>query len=266
MVELPPGIYLMGSAEGEEEAAGNPGRPAHTIEREKPQIEVEIAYPLAVGKYEVTFAEWDACLAAGGCSYRPDHAGWGRDDYPAMNLSRPDVQQYLDWLSAHTGHEYRLPSEAEWEYAARGGTTTARHWGDALGSANAVCEGCGSRWDKRSTVPVSTFPPNPYGLHSMLDNVYEWVADCWNPTHEGNPGDGSARTEDSPHWKNGMCEWPMHRGASWRSYPWVVRAAQRANWRPGPWSDRELTYGFRVVRTMIPSAPALANTTSSGIR
>jgi formylglycine-generating enzyme required for sulfatase activity len=250
MVELPPGRFVMGSPDSEEEAAGNGKRPEHTILAEKPQVEVEIEYPLAVGKFEVTFAEWDHCVDQGGCSYRPDDMGWGRGDRPVINLSRPDVQQYLDWLSRHTGQEYRLPSEAEWEYAARGGTSTARHWGDVLGTGNAVCDGCGSQWDKRSTAPVGSFAPNRFGLHDMLGNAREWIADCWHPTHEGHPGTGAARIESSPSWKDGVCERPANRGASWGSFGWAIRAAGRNSWRPGPWSDRESNYGFRVVRTV----------------
>lgn len=254
MVELPPGRFVMGSPRAEELAAGIAGRPEHTIEEEKPQVEVEIGYSLAVGKYEVTFAEWDHCVEVGGCTYRPHDNGWGRADRPVINVSRQDVQPYLDWLSRHTGQKYRLPSEAEWEYAARGGTTTARYWGDSLGTRNAVCDGCGSEWDNRSTAPVGSFPPNPFGLHDMLDNAYEWVADCWHPTHEGHPGNASARIENSPWWKEGRCERPAQRSASWAAFPWVVRAAHRGSWRPGPWPDREPTYGFRVVRTMTPDS------------
>lgn len=261
MVVLPPGRFLMGSPEGDEPAALNPVRPAWTELSEKPQVEVEIAHPFAIGKFEITFEEWDRCVAAGGCSYRPEERGlhsplwtlpgrWARGDRPVIHIARADAEEYIAWLSRATGQRYRLPSEAEWEYAARGGTTTAYYWGDELGEGMAVCDGCGSKWDKRSTAPVGSFPPNAFGLHDMLGNVSEWVADCWTESHEGARNDGSPRIEASPWWKSGHCERPMQRGGGWRTYPWAIRAAARTAWRPGPWTDREWTYGFRVVREM----------------
>jgi formylglycine-generating enzyme required for sulfatase activity len=256
MVELPPGRFLMGSPDGEEPAALNPDRPEWTERAEKPQIEVEIAYRLAVGKYEVTFAEWDRCVQAGGCTYEPEDKAWGRGDRPVINVSRTDAQQYIEWLSEVTGQRYRLPSEAEWEYAARAGTTSARYWGDELGHGMTVCDGCGSRWENRSTAPVGSFPPNPFGLHDMLGNVEEWVADCWTDTHEGAPADGSARAEDSPWWKDGKCERPVQKGGAWSYYPWTVRSATRSYFWPGPWTDRNDSYGFRVVRSMAPQSPS----------
>jgi formylglycine-generating enzyme required for sulfatase activity len=261
MVQLPPGRFLMGAPEGEEPASRNPNRPEWTELAEKPQVEVEIAYPLAVGKYEVTFAEWDHCVAAGGCTHIPDDNGWGRGDRPVINVSRDDAEEYIRWLTQLTGQPYRLPTEAEWEYAARGGTTTARYWGDQIGRGMAICDRCGSRWDKRSTVPVGTFPPNPFGLHEMLDNVTEWVADCWNPDHTGARTDGSARIEDSPWWRNGRCERPMQRGGAWGYFTWTVRAAKRSYFSPccsitgKPWNPRGDSRGFRVARTAEPRAP-----------
>jgi formylglycine-generating enzyme required for sulfatase activity len=254
MVQLPPGRFLMGRPEGEEPASRNPNRPEWTELAEGPQVEVEIGYPLAAGKYEVTFAEWDACVAAGGCTHVPDDAGWGRGDRPVINVNRGDAEEYIRWLRQITGQPYRLPSEAEWEYAARGGTTTARYWGDQIGRGMAVCDRCGSKWDKRSTAPVGSFPPNPFGLHDMLGNVGEWVADCWNKDHTGARTDGSARIEDSPWWKDGSCERPVQRGGAWGFFTWTVRAAKRGYFRYGhgpsgrPWSDRGDSYGFRVVR------------------
>ena len=274
MVVLPPGRFLMGSPEGEAPAALNRVRPAWTEQSEKPQVEVEIAYPFAIGKYEITFAEWDRCVTVGGCSYRPEERGvhaswltppgrWKRGDRPVIHIARGDAEAYLAWLSAATGQRYRLPSEAEWEYAARGGTTTAYYWGNELGDGMAVCDGCGSQWDNRSTAPVGSFPPNPFGLHDMPGNVSEWVADCWIETHEGASTDGSPRIETSPWWKSGHCERPVRRGGAWGWYPWAIRAAARGFWRPGPWTDREWGYGFRVVREMghpfTPTIPSMHN-------
>ena len=219
------------------------------MEAQKPPTEVRIAYSFAIGKHEVTFGEWDLCVDAGGCTYVPGDNGWGRGDRPVINLAHPDVDQYVTWISERTGQAYRLPSEAEWEYAARGGTTTTRYWGDGLGAGMLTCEGCpGRRWEHRNTTPAGSFPANPFGLHDTIGNVTEWVADCWNPTHEGNPGDGSARTEDSPWWQDGTCIRPVKRGGHWSSYSWMVTAAFRSFSHPGPWSDRYNTFGFRLVR------------------
>jgi formylglycine-generating enzyme required for sulfatase activity len=246
MVELPPGRFLMGSPDGEEAAALHVTRPAWTETLDKPQVEVEISYPFAIGKYEVTFAEWDLCVEDGGCTYRPK--GRRRGDRPVVYVSRVDAEQYVDWLSETTGQQYRLPSEEEWEYAARAGTTTARYWGDEIGEGMAVCDGCGSRWDKRSTVPVGSFPSNAFGLHEMLGNAEEWTADCWSPDHSDAPRDGSVRPGHPSSWRDGECVRPVKRGGSYATYTWAVRAASRSSWRPGPWSDREYTYGFRMVR------------------
>lgn len=260
MVELPPGSFTMGAPEGEAPAAEIPTRPQKTERRERPQVEVTIDYRLAVGKYEVTFEEWDACVEAGGCEHRPDDEGWGRGDRPVIHVSRSDARQYVAWLSRRTGESYRLPSEAEWEYAARAGTETARWWGDELGEGRVPCDGCGTRWDRRSTAPVGSFPANPWGLHDMLTNVEEWVADCWHETHEGNPGDGSARVESSPWWREGgweerrgePCRRPVERGGTNWSYPWTIRAAARSFYFPHPnWTERkDRSQGFRVVRAV----------------
>jgi formylglycine-generating enzyme required for sulfatase activity len=222
---------------------------------EKPQVEVDIAYRFAIGKYEVTFAEWDRCVEAGGCSYEPEDEGWGRGDRPVIHIARTDALEYTEWLGELTGQPYRLPSEAEWEYSARAGTTTARYGGDEMGYGMAACDGCGSRWDKRSTTPVGSFPPNQFGIHDMLANASEWVADCWHENHEGNPSNGSARVETSPWWKAGACERPMKRGGTYSSYTWAVRAAWRNYYWPGPWTERKSdSQGFRVARTL--SEPA----------
>jgi formylglycine-generating enzyme required for sulfatase activity len=114
---------------------------------------VTIAKPFAVGRTEVTFAEWDFCVAAGACVKAADNT-WGRDDRPVINVNWDDVKQYVAWLSRITGKEYRLLTEAEWEYAARAGTTTAYSWGDEIGKGNANCDGCGSHWDKKQPDPL----------------------------------------------------------------------------------------------------------------
>lgn len=254
VVVLPPGRYRMGSAAGEEQTADIGPRPPQTISAEKPQVEVEIAYPFAIGKYEVTFAEWDRCVEAGRCTYRPKHLGWRRrEDHPVVHIARRDAEEYLDWLSEVTGERYRLPSEEEWEYAARGRTRTAYYWGDRVGVNRAVCDGCGSRWDEDSTAPVGSFPPNPFGLYDMLGNASEWTSDCWSPDHTDAPRDGSPREGVASSWRDGECVRPVKRGGTYSTYAWATRAAARSSWRPGPWTDRERDYGFRVVREVDPS-------------
>ena len=250
MVELPPGEFVMGRGVHEKPDPGNPPPPEWLVEAQNPPTEVRIAYPFAIGKYEATFREWDSCVDAGGCTYVPGDNGWGRGDRPAINLARPDVDQYVTWISQRTGQTYRLPSEAEWEYAARGGTTTTRYWGNELGAGMVTCNGCPGRWDLRNTTLAGSFPANPFGLHDTIGNVTEWVADCWNDTHDGNPGNGAARTEDSPWWQDGSCVRPVKRGSSWSSYSWSVTAAYRHYSWPGPWSPRENMTGFRLVRSI----------------
>lgn len=253
MVELPAGRFLMGSTE-KEAVHEVPKHLHHVLAYEKPQVEVEIGYPFAIGKYEVTFAEWDRCVEAGWCSYTPDDEGFGRGDRPVINVNRGDAVEYVLWLREVTGEPYRLPTEAEWEYAARAGTTTARYWGDEVGEGLTVCDGCGSKWDERSTVPVGSFAPNPWGLHDMLGNAGEWVADCWSPDHSDATRDGSARQGIPKSWQDGECTWPVKRGGSWDTFAWAVRSAYRSNFRPGrgpsgrPWSDRTYSSGFRVAR------------------
>ena len=163
LVWLPQGEFVMGDASA---ATG-------------PRQVVAIRYKLAVGRFEVTFSEWDACAAAGGCRRRPHDAGWGRGWQPVINVSWADAQQYVAWLSRSTGKRYRLLSEAEWEYAARAGTDVRYWWGDQASRGDANCAECGSKWDGRQAAPVGRFAPNPFGLHDMHGNVSEWVEDCY---------------------------------------------------------------------------------------
>ena len=232
MVELPPGGFVMGRADGEDRRLGldrEPERPEFTRERERPRVQIDFGHRFAIGKYEVTFDEWDRCVAAGGCDYRPADRGWGRGDRPVIHISLHDAETYLAWLGEVTGRPYRLPSSAEWEYAARAGTTTARWWGDEVGSGHAVCEECGLEWDVGSTAPTGSLPPNPWGLHDTLGNVSELVADCWAPTYEDVPADGSPVREASRHWSSGRCLRPTWRGGAFSYFRWTVRSA----WRSG---------------------------------
>jgi formylglycine-generating enzyme required for sulfatase activity len=164
MVVVPAGAFTLGSPASEVPRDGDEG----------PQHPVTIPRPFVVGRHEVTFVEWDACADDGGCGgYRPDDKGWGRGDRPAMYVNWDDAKSYAAWLSRKTEKTYRLLSEAEWEYAARAGTTTRYWWGDGIGRNLANWRGCGSPWDGKQTAPVGSFPVNGFGLHDMLGNVWE---------------------------------------------------------------------------------------------
>jgi Sulfatase-modifying factor enzyme 1 len=184
---------------------------------EDPPHEVTIAKTFAVGRTEVTFAEWDICVAEGACLKASD-SGWGRGDRPVINVSWDDAKEYVAWLSRITGKDYRLLSEAEWEYAARAGTTTPYSWGDNIGKGNANCRGCDSQWDGKQTAPVGSFKPNAFGLYDMHGNVIEWVEDRWHESYGGAPTDGTAWLQD------GDASRPIVRGGSWVSGPQDLRA------------------------------------------
>jgi len=224
LVEVPAGVYLMGSDQG---------RPD-----EKPRHEVRFASPFAIGVHEITLAEWDACLREGGCHFSPKAGADGR--VPASNLSWDDAQEYVSWLSKKTGHAYRLPTEAEWEYAASGGKTTAYWWGDEVGKGNANCSDCGSDWGGQGPAPVGSFKPNPFGLYDVHGNLWEWTMDCTNRSYKGAPADGSA-------WLRGDCSVRVLRGGSWNLGSEYLRTTRRNHY------DRDVRYylhGFRVVRSL----------------
>ncbi len=182
---------------------------------------------LAVSRTEITFAEWDACVAAGACRKGADDHHWGRGRRPVINVSWGDAVAYAHWLSALTGKDYRLPSGAEWEYAARGGTATAYWWGESIGTGHANCRDCGSRWGGRSTAPVASFPPNPFGLYDMNGNVWEWTSDCW----------------DAP--QSADCPDRTIRGGSWYYFAPMSAVTARARFSANEWS---YNIGIRVVR------------------
>ncbi len=224
MVELPSGAYLMGSVEGE------------GYDDEHPQHEVAIA-GFAIGKYEVTFAEWDYCVDAGGCLHRPNDQGQGRDARPVINVSWEDAQAYVAWLSDVTDETYRLPTEAEWEYAARAGTTTQYAFGDKINQKQA-----NFGLNVRKTLEVGSYPANSWGLHDMHGNVWEWVEDCHHDNYEGAPTDGSP-------WLQSGCSKPVLRGGSWVDFAEYLRSAARY-WSPPGF--RHYFIGFRVARTLTP--------------
>ncbi|MGI9494182.1 MAG: SUMF1/EgtB/PvdO family nonheme iron enzyme [Geminicoccaceae bacterium] len=224
MVVLPAGSFLMGSPEG----VGDPD--------EHPQREVTIP-AFAMGATEVTFDQWDACVAAGACVHQPDDAGWGRDDRPVINVSWQDTQQYAAWLSNLTGATYHLPSEAKWEYAARAGTTTAYAFGDEITDQQA------NFGDSVGTTDVvGGYPPNAWGLHDMHGNVWEWVRDTYQDSYVGAPADGGA-------WIEGENSPRVLRGGSWSGVPDGLRSADRNGNYP---VNRVDTVGFRVSRTLTP--------------
>lgn len=226
MVVVPAGDFTMGDAKGSKQA-----RPAHIV---------TIAHPFALGRTEVTFDQWQACVDAGGCARVPHDHDWGRGNMPVINVTYAEIEGYVAWLAEHTGKPYRLPSEAEWEYAARAGTRTRYWWGDKIGKGNANCRDCGTQWSGFQSAPVGTFEANPFGFHDMNGNVWEWTADCWNPTHEGAPADGSARRE-------GDCDRPVTRGGSWYYFPKLARSAYR--YFNGT-QIKSYNIGFRVARDL----------------
>ncbi len=224
MVVIPAGAFMMGSPASEEWRGGDEG----------PRHRVAIPRAFALGRFEVTFAEWDACVAGGGCdAYRPPDRGWGRGNRPVVNVDRDGAKAYARWLSRQTGADYRLPSEAEWEYAARAGTTAARYWGAAIGLDRANCDGCGGPWNGGRTAPVGSFDANAFGLHDMLGNVWEWVEGCWSARYGAPAGE--------------TCGTRVVRGASWFNEPSIVRAANRLALDP---RFRSSNVGFRIARTL----------------
>jgi formylglycine-generating enzyme required for sulfatase activity len=230
MIVVPSGSFMMGSPVGEGD------------NDEHPQHLVTIATPFAVSKFELTFDDWDACVADGGCDgYKPSDDGWGRSRRPVINVPWNGANAYVVWLAKKTGKPYRLLSESEYEYATRAGTKTAYPWGDGIGNNNANCDGCGSQWGGTETAPVGSFAPNAYGLYDMVGNVWEWTQDCSQVSYNGAPTDGSA-------WTGGDCISRVLRGGAWFYHPFYLRSASR-NWdHPDDRGDR---YGFRVGRTLL---------------
>ena len=224
MVVIPAGSFEMGSTR---------------TDYDKPVHRVRIGKSFAIGRFEVTFKEWAKCQEEGGCKGRPDDRGWGRGDHPVINVSWLDAKEYVKWLSKKTGHVYRLPSEAEWEYAARGGASAPYWWGGGVGSRQANCRECKTGEPER-TLPVGSYKPNAFGLYDTAGNAAEWVEDCWNDDYKGAPSDGSA-------WTKGNCQLRVLRGGSFDSQASYVQSAARFRY------DYDVPYsanGFRVLREM----------------
>lgn len=237
MVMIPAGSFVQGSPASEPQSQST----------ERPQRTVTVP-AFAMGKTAVTFDEWDACVADSGCTHDPGDQGWGRGNRPVINISLNDAQEYVDWLKEKTGKEYRLPSESEWEYATRAGTTTRFNTGDCITTAQAnfggfsPAEGCPTGVQRSQTLPVGSFSPNAYGLYDTHGNTWEWVQDCWNTSYNSAPIDGSA-------WMTGDCTFAVLRGGSWVSLGYQLRSADRFAYLRG---GRNSSFGFRVSLTVKP--------------
>lgn len=220
MVVIPPGSFVMGSDKVRDEG------PQHLMHMQA----------FAIGVFETTFSEYDVFAEATGRP-KPSDEGWGRGHYPVINVSSEDAEAYADWLTKRTGAHYRLPTAAEWEYAARAGSTTAYPWGDDVGSNLANCNGCGSQWDSMQTAPVGSFSPNDWGLHDSVGNVWEWTCSTYENRYAGmeakcGNGDGSYRTT---------------RGGSWKHPPRKARSTAISRVAPQIKFNR---LGFRLVREL----------------
>lgn len=224
MLALPAGSFVMGS---------NSSDPS-----EKPAHRVTLQAPFALGRYEVTVGEWNACVEAGACPRIPSSAGAGAN-LPMRDVSWDDVQQYLKWLNSVSNRTFRLPTEAEWEYAARGGTSTRYWWGEQMKGGNASCKGCGQPWNADSPPPVGSFVANPFGFYDMNGSVWEWVADCWHNSYKGAPIDGGA-------WDDPGCRTRVIRGGSWLEDGTYMLSTTRFKYDA---SVRQSQNGFRVART-----------------
>jgi formylglycine-generating enzyme required for sulfatase activity len=236
MVVVPSGSFTMGSPTNE------PQRRDDEV-----QVRVTIPAPFAVGKYAVTFDEWRTCVADAGCGgYMPGDLGWGRGKHPVINVNWDDAVAYTSWLSRKTGKTYRLLSEAEREYVTRAGTTTPFWWGSSIapmqanysGSVDPYKGGGSKGEDRRQTVSVDSFEPNPWGLYQVHGNIWEWTEDCWNNSNTGNPGDGHARPR-------GDCNTRVVRGGSWYDNPELLRSADRHRRN---FVERINDMGFRLAR------------------
>ena len=239
MVTIPGGTFRMGDLSGE---GYDDEQPVHTV-----------AMPaFRIGKYEVTFDQWDACVADGGCGvYWPDDEAWGRGNRPVINVSWDDAQAFIGWLNDKTSGKFRLPTEAEWEYAARAGSSTKYYFGNSqsqlcryanhaddstdYSNRNKSCsDGVGKR-----TAAVGRFQPNAFGLYDMHGNVWEWIQDCWNDSYLEAPNGGRA-------WVSGDCSQRVVRGGAWLNSPDGQRSAIRGN---SSRSSREANgQGFRLAQ------------------
>ncbi|MEH6652302.1 MAG: SUMF1/EgtB/PvdO family nonheme iron enzyme [Motiliproteus sp.] len=223
MITIPAGRFKMGDLD------------RNGDDNEHPVHEVVMTANLALSKTEVTFTDYDLFALSTGRPL-PEDNGWGRGNRPVINISWNDANAYVHWIQQQTGQPYRLPSEAEWEYAARAGSPTQYSWGNEVGTNQAACDDCGSAFDGQKTAPTGSFPANAFGLHDMHGNVYEWVSDCYNENYDQAPADGSS-------WDVGQCNYRVMRSGSWYDIPRLIRSASR--YRHPPNASRN-TWGFRL--------------------
>lgn len=223
MVYVPSGRFKMGSNNGSDD--------------EKPVRTVSVG-AFHMGQSEVTFSQWDACYNDGGCKRRPDDEGWGRGSKPVINVSWNDAQTYIAWLRKKTGKKYRLPSEAEWEYAARAGSTRKYSMGDNISCGQAKFDAYGSCAGDENTVRVKSYQPNNFGLYDMHGNVWEWVADCYHDDYHGAP-------KLAKPWVSSSDCSRVLRGGSWNFDAGHLRSANRDG---GAASIRSSGNGFRVAQ------------------
>lgn len=276
MTVVPAGRFTMGSSLADTARAIETvpdyavGLARTSMAYEHPEHVVSIPRAFALGKYDVTRAEFAAFVRAigystktGGCFVwvshqykKPAGAGWENPGFaqtdrdPVVCVSWHDAEAYVAWLNSKLGGRvavspdgggpYHLPSEAEWEYAARAHTQTARWWGDVIGSGNANCDGCDSQWDKMKTAPVGSFRPNPFGLYDMLGNVSQWMSDCWHENYARAPDDGSPL-------RTGNCTQRVARGGNWTNEAWVLRSPARSRFDAVNLANY---IGFRVAKTL----------------
>jgi formylglycine-generating enzyme required for sulfatase activity/class 3 adenylate cyclase len=219
MVSIAGGTFRMGSTEDPSE------QPVRTV----------TVGSFLMAKYLVTVRQWRECVRAKACGYVPT----GGEDAPVNNVSWADAQQFVAWLSQATQQHYRLPSEGEWEYAARAGTDTRYWWGNAMKPGLADCKGCGGPSEAVQPAKVGVLPANPFGLHDLGGGLAEWVNDCWHKDYHGAPADGSA-------WLGPDCRERVLRGGSWRNDPSYIRSASRDHYDA---SVRYPTHGIRLARS-----------------
>lgn len=226
MIQLPEGWFMMGS------------KGSSPYQDERPQQKVSLQ-GFAIGKYEITFDEYDRFANSTGRELPKDN-GWERGNRPVINVSYDDALEYTKWLTEQTGHQYQLPTEREWEYAAAAGTDTPFWWGQEVGQNKANCGNCGSQWDGKQPAPVGSFAANAFGLHDTIGNVMEWTSTCYHPSYQGSPASGQ-------NWGGGNCQKRMVRSGSFQTYDKDLRTTKRNSYPP---KARMETLGFRVVRSI----------------
>ena len=227
LITIRTGKFTMGSNKGSKSQY-----PAHSV---------NIDNPFAIGRFEVTFKEWNYCVKKGACKHRPDDHKWGQIKRPVINITWSQANVYLKWLSKYTKQNYRLPSEAEWEYVNRAGSITRFWWGENVGSNNANCKDCKSIWSGKRTAPVGSFKANSFGVFDTTGNVFEWVQDCWQKDHT------LAHLDGRPRLAREQCSFRVIRGGSFYYFSKVGQSAYRAK---NPPNIKSYWLGFRVLREM----------------